>query len=430
MNRVWLIIFGDFIAFWISFFIIILVRFEPVSYQAAISAHIVPFIILYLTWVLSFYLFGLYDLFTIKPTIPHLRRFGMAISISFVIGIFLFYFISIFGISPKTNLIFQIVGFGIISFFIRRIIYILFSKAITRPAILVGSSESINEIKNVIINNPQLGLRLALHTENGVNAIRDYSNTSNTVFIFEKIPDDIPKEQILSIYKNNSEIINMAQAYERYLNKISINHVTQSWVVENIDIKVNILYMLTRKVVDVLFAILVIVITSPLLAISALFIYLHDNKTIFYIQERVGLNGKIFKLYKLRSMIINSEENGAVWTERNDSRITPVGKVIRKIHIDEVPQMLNIIKGDISLVGPRPERPEFVAQLEKVIPHYELRHIIHPGFTGWAQIKYRYANTEKDSKEKFEYDLYYIKNRNIFLDFGIILRTIQIIFTH
>ena len=119
-----------------------------------------------------------------------------------------------------------------------------------------------------------------------------------------------------------------------------------------------------------------------------------------------------------------------LWQQPNDNRITPIGKIIRKLHIDEIPQMINILKGDITLVGPRPEHPLFVKLLEESIPHYELRHVIRPGFTGWAQIKYRYARTIDDSREKFEYDLYYIKNRNIFLDFGVILKTIQIVFTH
>jgi exopolysaccharide biosynthesis polyprenyl glycosylphosphotransferase len=430
MNRVWLIIFGDFIAFWISFLIVFLVRFGGADYQTAISLHFIPFIILYLFWTLSFYLFGLYDLFTIKPTIPHLRRFGMAISTSFVVGIFLFYFIPIFGISPKTNLVFQIIGFGLISFFIRRMIFILFSKTVTRSVIIIGKSQNIDEIKNVIANNPQLGLKLISHKDNSEEALLDYSDTRNAVFIFQNIPDEIPKESVLSIYKNNSEIINVAQAYERYLEKIPVSYVNQSWIIENINIKENIIYTIVKKIMDIIVASCVLIITSPILIISALLIYFYDHKTIFYIQRRVGLNGKIFKLYKLRSMIINSEESGAIWANKNDIRITPVGKAIRKLHFDEIPQMINIIKGDLSLVGPRPERPEFVAQLEGIIPHYELRHIIRPGFTGWAQIKYRYANTIDGSKEKFKYDLYYIKNRNFFLDIGIILKTIQIIFTH
>ena len=129
-------------------------------------------------------------------------------------------------------------------------------------------------------------------------------------------------------------------------------------------------------------------------------------------------------------MIMQAETKEAIWAKENDTRITKVGKIIRKLHIDEIPQMINILKGDMALVGPRPERPDFVKILEDKIPNYGLRHIIKPGFTGWAQIKYRYARTEADSKDKFEYDLYYIKNKNIFMDMGIVLRTIQIIFTH
>jgi len=430
MNRAGLILFGDFIAFWISFLTILLVRFEGASYQTAISTHIIPFFILYLSWTLSFFLFGLYDLFTIKPTIPHLSRFGFAILTCFVIGIFLFYFVSIFGISPKTNLIFQVIGFGLISFLIRRIIYTLFSKTITRPVILIGSSQNINEIGDVISNNPQLGLKLISHTDDFKKAINDFSHTQNAIFIFEKIPENVEKENVLNLYKNNSEILNVAQAYEKYLDKIPVSYVNQTWIIENINIKENIIYTIMKKIVDIIFAVFTLIITSPFLLISSLFIYFYDKGPVIYKQERVGLNGKVFKLYKLRSMIVDSEANGAVWCDKKDNRITPIGRVIRKLHIDEIPQMINIIKGDISLVGPRPERPWFVASLEKIIPHYELRHIIKPGFTGWAQIKYRYANTAEDSKEKFKYDLYYIKNKNIFIDFGIILRTIQIIFTH
>ena len=129
-------------------------------------------------------------------------------------------------------------------------------------------------------------------------------------------------------------------------------------------------------------------------------------------------------------MIVGADKNGAEWTEKNDHRITGVGKVIRKLHVDEAPQLLNIIKGEMAFVGPRPEIPSFEEKLRKEIKHYRLRHIITPGVTGWAQIKFRNARGVAESKEKFEYDLYYIKNKNIFMDLGIILKTIQVIFTH
>ena len=129
-------------------------------------------------------------------------------------------------------------------------------------------------------------------------------------------------------------------------------------------------------------------------------------------------------------MTRDAEKDGAKWAEKSDSRVTRVGKILRKTHIDEIPQMWNILKGDLALVGPRPERPEFVTMLEKEVPYYFLRHTIKPGFTGWAQVKFRYARTLDDSRTKFEYDLYYMKNRNIFMDLGIIIKTAQIIFTH
>jgi lipopolysaccharide/colanic/teichoic acid biosynthesis glycosyltransferase len=222
-----------------------------------------------------------------------------------------------------------------------------------------------------------------------------------------------------------------AKAYEKYLYKIPVEYIDLSFIVDNIETKKDNFYAMVSFIIDKLVAILILIITSPFLLVSAMFIYFYDKGPVLYTQNRVGLNGKIFKLYKLRSMSTDSEKDGPKWsTGSMDPRVTPIGKITRKLHIDELPQAINILKGDISLVGPRPERPEFVELLNKEIPHYSFRHIIRPGFTGWAQIKYRYANTVDSSKEKFEYDLYYIKNRNIFIDFGIIMRTIQIIFTH
>ncbi len=436
MKRIGLIIFGDFVAFWATFLIILFTRFGAHNYQMAISTHLIPFIILYLFWILIFYLFNLYDLFTIKPTIPHLNRFIMAIIISFVVGIFLFYFAPIFGISPKTNLIFQVVGFGVISFAIRRVIYTIFSKKITRPVILIGTSKNIDEIKDVISINPQLGMKLISHVNSFSEISDDHLHIKNAIFIFENIKDELKTSDILDTYKNGTEIISVTQAYEKYLGKIPISCINQSWIIENINIKENFVYTIAKKIIDIIIAFFIIIITSPILIIAIIARLIEDGRPIFYKQKRVGLNGRIFNLYKLRSMVVLSPDGSAEITEvkwctgHDDARITKVGRIMRNLHIDEIPQMINIIKGDISLVGPRPERPEFVCQLEKTIPHYELRHIIRPGFTGWAQIKYKYADTMESSKEKFRYDLYYIKNRNIFIDFGIILRTIQIIFTH
>jgi lipopolysaccharide/colanic/teichoic acid biosynthesis glycosyltransferase len=146
---------------------------------------------------------------------------------------------------------------------------------------------------------------------------------------------------------------------------------------------------------------------------------------LFYTQERVGKNGAVFSIVKFRSMIKNAESDGAVFATSNDSRITPFGKIMRKSRIDEFPQFINILKGDMAVIGPRPERPIFVSEIAEVMPFYETRHVIKPGLTGWAQVNYSYGETIEDSLMKLQYDLYYIKHRSLFLDFNIMFKTLS-----
>ena len=146
---------------------------------------------------------------------------------------------------------------------------------------------------------------------------------------------------------------------------------------------------------------------------------------LFYTQERVGKKGKLFKIFKLRSMVVNAEKDGAVWADKNDSRVTAFGKFLRKTRLDEFPQFINILKGEMSVIGPRPERPVFVDQLAKEIPFYPTRHILKPGLTGWAQVNTSYGASVDESLLKLQYDLYYIKHRNIFLDLNIIIKTLS-----
>ncbi|PIZ89767.1 MAG: hypothetical protein COX88_02055, partial [Candidatus Nealsonbacteria bacterium CG_4_10_14_0_2_um_filter_35_20] len=223
--------------------------------------------------------------------------------------------------------------------------------------------------------------------------------------------------------------MDLARAYEILLHKIPIDFVSQTWFLENLSEGEKKIYDKLKRFVDIILAFSIIIITSPLWLIFAVLIKLEDKGPVFYKQKRVGKDRNEFWLTKFRSMKIDAENGKAKWAEKDDPRITKIGRFLRKIHLDELPQMLNILKGDISLVGPRPERPEFVKKLEKEIPHYHLRHIIRPGFTGWAQIKFRYGRTVEDSHEKFQYDLYYIKNRSLFLDLGILLKTFQLFFS-
>ena len=183
MKRVLIIVFGDFLSFGVSFLLVLFLRYGTSLFSIELGKHLLPFIILYFSWTFVFFLFGLYDLFAIKPTIPHLRRFFLAIIFSLILGIMFFYFMPIFGISPKTNLFFQIIGFGLLSFLVRRMIYIIYSSRITRPAILVGNSKYLKELNFITVNNPQIGLKIISNTNSLNEALKKYSNIKLTLLI-------------------------------------------------------------------------------------------------------------------------------------------------------------------------------------------------------------------------------------------------------
>ena len=180
-----------------------------------------------------------------------------------------------------------------------------------------------------------------------------------------------------------------------------------------------------KRTLDLFLAVTGLLVSLPVTVITGILIKLESPGPVFYLQERVGEKERTFKVIKFRSMRNDAEKDGAVWASENDPRITQVGNFIRKVRIDEIPQMWNVLKGDMSFVGPRPERPIFVHTLVESIPYYSLRHAVKPGITGWAQVCYPYGASEEDALRKLEYDLYYIKNQSIFMDLLIIFRTIK-----
>jgi lipopolysaccharide/colanic/teichoic acid biosynthesis glycosyltransferase len=207
--------------------------------------------------------------------------------------------------------------------------------------------------------------------------------------------------------------------------------ITKELCCANMQVVVSPFYLCWRKTIDVTFGIIGTVVLLLLLPLLALLIYLDSRGSIFYRQERLGLQGKPFCIYKLRSMRMDAVHAGhAVWATEGDPRVTRVGRFMRAIHLDELPQVLNILRGDMSLIGPRPEREEFAAELERTVPFYRVRLAVKPGLTGWAQVKYPYGNTEDDALIKLQYDLYYIKHRSFMLDMLIILKTVGEVVFH
>ena len=183
-----------------------------------------------------------------------------------------------------------------------------------------------------------------------------------------------------------------------------------------------------KRTFDILVSAGLLVVTAPVLAVASLLIALEGGGPIIYRQDRVGFRGRPFTVYKLRSMAHDAEKDGrAAWASKNDARVTRVGRYIRRMRIDELPQLLNVLKGEMSFVGPRPERPEFVAMLTDQIPYYAVRHSVKPGLTGWAQVRYSYGATVEQSVRKLEYDLYYVKNHTLLLDLVILLETVRVV---
>jgi sugar transferase (PEP-CTERM system associated) len=216
--------------------------------------------------------------------------------------------------------------------------------------------------------------------------------------------------------------------YERLVSKIAIADLSPEWIVRCKGFRRDRLIIFTKRVIDIVVSTIGLLASAPICLLTALAIKLDSAGPILYRQERMGRNEEVFTIYKFRSMLEGAEDNaGPVWATEDDPRITRVGRIIRQLRIDEIPQMINVLKGQMSLVGPRPERPFFVQTLSKRIPYYSLRHSIQPGITGWAQISYSYGDSEKDAIEKLQYDLYYIKNMSALFDLQIIFESLKVI---
>ena len=234
----------------------------------------------------------------------------------------------------------------------------------------------------------------------------------------------LPFDELLALKTHGMDIEEATSLYERLTGKIAVENLKPSWMIFNEGFEVSTALLLQKEIVSFLVSGVLFVLFLPLFPLIALLIKLDSKGPVFHRQERVGQDGKLFTLWKFRSMRQDAEkQSGPVWSAKQDSRVTRVGRYLRRSRLDELPQLYNILKGDMSLVGPRPERLHFVKQLSDIIPFYNLRHVVKPGVTGWAQIKYRYGNSVEDAVEKLQYDLFYIKNLSWLLDLIIIFDT-------
>ncbi len=237
----------------------------------------------------------------------------------------------------------------------------------------------------------------------------------------------LPVDELLYCRMQGLDIVEGETFYEHLTGKIIVEKIRPSWLIFHQGFRKSWHTLFFKRVLGILLASVGLILTLPLTVLVALAIKLDSKGPILFVQERVGKDGKVFRLYKFRSMKVDAEKDRPRWATKNDPRVTRVGRVIRKLRIDEIPQMWNVLKGDMAFVGPRPERPVFVQQLRQKIPFYDQRHTVQPGITGWAQICYPYGASEKDALEKLKYDLYYIKYMSTMFDFYIIFKTVKIV---
>lgn len=242
------------------------------------------------------------------------------------------------------------------------------------------------------------------------------------------IDDDIAHE-LLEAKLRGSMVVDIRSFYEHVVQRLPLSQITDEWLIQNEGFSLNTRGSLRRlkRALDMFISLILLIPATPVMLLTALIVRLESPGPVIYRQERVGLFEKEFTVYKFRSMRADAEKDGAVWASAHDNRVTRFGRFIRKVRIDELPQIWNIFKGDMSFIGPRPERMAFVQELKKTIPYYSVRHSVKPGLTGWAQVCYPYGASVEDARRKLEYDLYYIKNMSILLDIHIILKTIGVV---
>jgi len=237
-----------------------------------------------------------------------------------------------------------------------------------------------------------------------------------------------PLQDVMACKLSGIEVIDAPSFYEQVTGKLLLENITPSWFIFSEGFKIRAWRRVVKRCMDVACSAFGIMVTLPFFPLIALAIKLDSQGPVFFRQERVGEKENIFTLYKFRTMRADAESGtGAVWAQKNDPRITRIGNFFRKSRIDELPQFINVLMGDMSLVGPRPERPEFVKKLKEIIPYYSERHSVKPGVTGWAQVRYPYGSSVEDALEKLRYDLYYIKNISLVLDLMVILETIKVV---
>lgn len=447
-----ILVLGDIACYFFGLWLAVSLRNFTFGFSTELQQLTPLFSLLFLFWITINFINGLYDLDRLHNSFRFYRRLFEACILSLFVGVLFFYLISYTTITPKTILVLTTgMGYGLSTCW--RFIYNKFlgKQTLQTRVLFVGFTPEVKELITLMRAAPEKGYspmavidpdpqnkgshETTIDTYRTLKTIRPAitNHKINLVVIAPHLRQD--GDALRELYELlfwSVQITNLPSIYEMFTGRIPPSTFSEAWFLDHLKNKEQPIYGRLRLLVDIFFALCIGAVFILFLPFIASLIKFTSKGPVFISQSRVGKDGKIFQLYKFRSMYAlsadgSAETDGAQFATKNDNRITWIGKFLRKTRIDEFPQVLNIFKGDLSLIGPRPERPEIVAKLEARMPYYSLRHIVKPGLTGWAAIHQHYTDTLETSLQKLQYDLFYIKNKSSLLDISIILRSVNVV---
>jgi exopolysaccharide biosynthesis polyprenyl glycosylphosphotransferase len=426
-NRSVILIIGDYFLFHFAM-ILTIGLLRPSVDPNYLNQHFKIFPYIFGFWLIINYVEGLYSLSTTMLNSLALSM-SRAIVLSIMGSFVIFYLMPKSEITPRRNLIL----IGIISFFLSYLWHQFLRKIISSnrfkiKTTVLGEMNAVNIILNDIKFKPFLGFEV-IGSSQSIDSLP--LNESDLIVVDRtQLKSTSITNQLLTLIGRDISIMELTRFSEIVSGKIPLSAIDSAWFLEVCGKPISLGNRFVKNLIDKLSALFLFSIMCLIYLFLFPILLIISGRPLFFSQTRTGYLGRPFKIYKLRTMIVNAEKSGAQWSTPGDNRITPIGQFLRKTRLDELPQLWNILKGDMSLVGPRPERPEFIdTVLAPKIPFYNQRHLVKPGVTGWAQVNYRYGYSADDSLEKLQYDLYYVKNQNIWLDIRILLRTFKTILT-
>jgi len=438
---------------WAAFFY---VRIETGWFKILIMPEVIlPMVVIYFYWLIIFTFFGMYRTWFASSRFDEISSLFKATFVGIFILFFLIYLDDyIHGVESSSRILIFIYWFFLFLFvatgrlLIRSFQRTLLIKGIGRKyAVIVGYNSKAQEVHDQVLEHPALGLDIesyiAINPENvGKNyknvsvegtlddllTIISKTNASEVIIALEKEDHDLLVDIISKVENKGIGLKIVPDLYEILSGQA---RTSQLYGIPLIDIMPELMPEWEKKlkrISDIIISFAILILTLPINILIPFLIKLDSKGPVFFKQERIGMNNKKFKIVKFRSMYQDAEKHtGPVWSQKDDPRVTRVGKIIRKLRIDEIPQLINVLKGEMSLVGPRPERPYFVEQLSQQIPYYSRRLRVRPGITGWAQVKHKYDESVEDVKVKLRYDLFYIENMSLRMDIKILFRTILVV---